>query len=209
MFMGVYYDVCDWVWNTNNYTLHCLYFWCVFTFIWAFYLYLQLAHFPHFLSHLRSSIMPIRVVTASAVAFRALTISRALASLSSSSLNLFSYGPVKPVVWISRARSVRDFVLAARSWTMRSQSPKHWWHGWQSGKVPEKPRAHWSQRTPDTPCWHTQWPVTRLHWDVSMPRGSQSQAVEVEINHWSTIITGQCLQIPAVEQWHSKNRGPT
>lgn len=59
---------------------------------------------------------------------------------------------------------------------MRSQSPKHWWQGWQLGNCPEKPLAHWSQRTPDTPCWQTQWPVIRLHWEVSMPRQSQSQA---------------------------------
>lgn len=130
--------------------------------------------------YLRSSIMPIRMVTASAVALRALTMSRAWASMSSNSLNFLSKARVKPVVWSSLARSVRALVLVARSWTMRSQSPKHWWQGLQSGKVPEKPRAHWSQRTPDTPCWHTQWPVTRLHWDDSMPRMSQSHAVRGE-----------------------------
>lgn len=131
--------------------------------------------------YLRSSIMPIRTVTASAVPLRALTMSRTWASMSSNSLNFLSKARVKPVVWSSLARSVRALVLVARSWTMRSQSPKHWWQGLQSGKVPEKPRAHWSQRTPDTPCWHTQWPVTRLHWDDSMPRGSQSHAVGGEV----------------------------
>ncbi len=125
--------------------------------------------------------MPIRVVTASAVALRALTMSRDCASMSSNSLNLLSKAWVKPVVWSSLARSVIALVLVARSWTMRSQSPKHWWQGLQSGKVPEKPRAHWSQRTPETPCWHPQWPVTRLHWEDSMPRGSQSHAVGREV----------------------------
>lgn len=62
--------------------------------------------------------------------------------------------------------------------TIRSQSPKHWWQGWQSGNWPEKPLAHWSQRTPDTPCWQTQWPVALWHWEVSIPRQSQSQAEE-------------------------------
>lgn len=79
--------------------------------------------------------------------------------------------------------SIHHFPLLARrggrrTCTMRSQSPKHWWQGWQLGNWPEKPRAHWSQRTPDTPCWQTQCPVCRLHWDVSMPRQSQSQAAE-------------------------------
>lgn len=69
---------------------------------------------------------------------------------------------------------------------MRSQSPKHLWQGWQLGNWPEKPLAHWSQRTPDTPCWQTQWPVMRLHWEVSMPRQSQSQAWKVKKNKKKT-----------------------
>lgn len=57
-----------------------------------------------------------------------------------------------------------------------SQRAKHWWQGVQSGKTPEYPLVHLSQRGPSTPSTQTHWPVDWSHCGVSMPLGSQSQA---------------------------------
>lgn len=115
---------------------------------------------------------------APAVALRALTMAWTALSLSCSRRKAPSKAPVRPVCWSCWARCARLRVRAAKSCTMRSQSPKHWWQGWQAGKSPAKPREHWSQRTPDTPGRQEQCPVTRWHCGVSIPRGSQSQAAD-------------------------------
>lgn len=86
------------------------------------------------------------------------------------------YGPITPLIFKALAFSRNFWVRLVNSAMITSQRAKHWWQGAQSGKTPEYPRVHLSQRGPSTPSTQTHWPVDWSHCGVSMPLGSQSQA---------------------------------
>lgn len=86
------------------------------------------------------------------------------------------YGPITPLIFKALAFSRNLWVLLVSSPMITSQRAKHWWQGVQSGKTPEYPLVHLSQREPSTPSTQTHCPVDWSHCGVSIPLGSQSQA---------------------------------